>query len=318
LKCDLTSINRQALTYLNSLIYENKKGLNDNGELWNDILYIKEKKLLLEEGRVSLGDIVTWIKKFENLIENEDETKFIEVFKSIYTIRLLEIFNTKPDMLLSKTGFDFSGKYFNVVLNKHRERLSRIISVDEEYALGELKYCFKSMNRYLVSVLLHPIFDANTPYARLIRSENENYVKLEDISKFNKFEVNYFNIIGYCLYNQMLNTRFDEERTIEEEFEKKVNDTPEDTLNYRLLFIINLDLWMKTLEILDVKYKNSSKVKKDFLIESIDIINRLFETYSYRYRFNKYGTLIGASELDVISQLHEVFEKIYYLHKNKY
>ncbi|MDS0524656.1 DUF815 domain-containing protein [Clostridium sp. SHJSY1] len=311
-------INKQALTYINSLIYENKNDLSDDGELWDDISYVKEKKLLLEEGRINLGDIVTWIKRFENLIDNDDERKFIEIFKVIYTIKLLEIFYTNPEILLNKTGFDFSGKYFNVALNKHREKLSRIISVDEEYALGELKYCFKSMNNYLLSVLLHPVYDSNLPYARLTRSENKSYVKLEDISNFNKFEVNYLNIVGYILYEKLVRTKFDEVMTIEEEFEKKENFFSKENINYRLLFVINIDLWIKTLEILDIRYKNSTKVKKDFLIEAIDMINRVFETYSYRYRFNKYGTLIGTSEINEICNLYEVFEKIYYLHKNKY
>jgi hypothetical protein len=317
LRCGLTNINRKSLIFINALIYEKEKDLRGNEELWNDILYIKEKKLLLEEERINLGDIVTWVKKFETLIENRDERKFIEVFKSIYTLRLLEMFYIKPTMLLNSTGFDFIGNYFNVVLNKHNKKFSRVISVDEEYSLGEFQCCFKYMNSYLLSVLLHPRLDSNITYRRLIRSENEDFVTSDDISKFNDFEFNYLNVIGYNLYKNQLKSKFDEEFIFKEEFDKREKEIIEISLDYQLLFVINIDSWLKTLEILDMKYKSSMKIKKDFLVDSMDIVNNIFSSYNYKFRFDNYKNLIGEESVEEICELYEIFDKVCYLNKNK-
>jgi hypothetical protein len=66
-----------------------------------------------------------------------------------------------------------------------------------------------------------------------------------------------------------------------------------------------------------MKYKSSMKIKKDFLVDSMDIVNNIFSSYNYKFRFDNYKNLIGEESVEEICELYEIFDKVCYLNKNK-
>ncbi|MBD7912133.1 MULTISPECIES: hypothetical protein [Clostridium] len=315
LKSEFNNLKRESLIYINELLYRKKNDLNIHKALWENILFIKQNKLLIEEGRINLGDIITWIKNYENLIESDKERKFIEIFKSIYTLRLLEMYYIYPEKLLNNTGFDFIGNYFSLQLNKKSKEISRMISVDESYSLEEFKDCFRYIDSYLLSVLLHPMIDSNIMYLRLVKSENKEFITTEDINKFNNYEFNYLNVIGYSLYKNQVANKLEEDSIIEEEFNNKIYSN-QVNLDFQLLFVINLDSWLKILKILDKKYSDFTKTKMEFIVHSISIINNIFKSCNHKFKFCNYKNLIGEEVIREICKLYELFEKVCYAHNN--
>lgn len=145
LECPIGSINRKIMLYLNSYLYsgrDNKHDINKEILIYLDELYKMERNVV--DRSVSLGDVVTWIKLYEDRAILDKEKIFIELLKTVYSIRLVRELYVESEELIYIIGRDVIGKYFEFANNIQANKIEIAIEDDvtlEKLNLDNLKFC---------------------------------------------------------------------------------------------------------------------------------------------------------------------------------
>ncbi|MBE6051569.1 MAG: hypothetical protein E7214_13215 [Clostridium sp.] len=315
LKTPSKNINKRILMALNELVYNKREDFDVDENLWKDVMYIKSKKLLIQEDKITLGDLVSWIKRYEQVIDSDKERRFLEIIKSIYTLNLLkEFFNNSPE-LMNRTGFDFIGEYFRVTNNRNKSMFSKGIDINQKRGLLILKESFLIINNFGLSIVLHPCYDIDNIYSKLIRTEKIEFLNIQNIGDFSNLEFNYLNILAYSLYKDQINEKFSKDNEEEDEFEDLFEE--EEEYNRYLIPILNMDLWLKILGLLNSKYDRYNSADEDFINSSINLLNDVFDKYNEKFDFNAnlYNKVINEEDADLLSKLDDIFTRGCYLYK---
>ncbi|GEM_PF-4071072 len=133
LYCKNSTLNKKLLLFLNNeLIIERNKNRVRLDESYNYIYELDKYKQVILSENISLGDIITWIKLYESFILVSGERDFIEIVKSIYSLRLLEIYYNNPNELLNITLVNFVGKYLEVVDNHNKNKFEMLFILPKD------------------------------------------------------------------------------------------------------------------------------------------------------------------------------------------
>lgn len=127
LQCPIQSINKKVLIYLNTNLYTYKESINYKILSYLDELYKMEKSVVEES--VTLGDVITWMKLYEDMAFLQEEKIFIELLKSMYSIRLIYEIYIGSEELVHIVGKDIVGQYFEFVGNKHAQKIEMSVRV---------------------------------------------------------------------------------------------------------------------------------------------------------------------------------------------
>ena len=262
LYCYFKDIKKRSLIYLNTKILKeigtSEFKLND---IKDDLKYIDDNKTLISNERITLGDIITWIKIYSTIQSSEKKRKFIEVFKSIYTLRLLheyhkELCHKDEVDIVEFVGRNLIGKYFFVTNNTNKYKtyvngnLRRNINIFEKSESSTTKNIEKYLElKNLVPVIFQPAFDKDKYYSRLIRREKKKYNTREELEEFSNFILYPFNII-----------------------ELKNKDQIE--------LVLNLDCYLRILNLLDGKIELIHQKEKETVINMINVFNDIYFNYS--------------------------------------
>lgn len=293
LYCYFKDIKKRSLIYLNTKILKeigtSEFKLND---IKDDLKYIDDNKTLISDERITLGDIITWIKIYSTIQSSEKKRKFIEVFKSIYTLRLLHAYHKGEVDIREFVGINLIGKYFFITnnINKYKTYIYGYFSKNT--------YIFKKLQPIItnnkdeelelesvVPVIFQPAFDKDKYYSRLIRRERKKYNTEKELRGFTNFILYPFNILElkYKNYNDEI-------------------DNGE--------FILNLDCFLSILDLVDKNIENIHNSRKD----DNNVINKLMDKFN-EINFNKKNICIKDS-LDNFDQ--EDFIQIQFISKEKF
>lgn len=115
--CNIKTVNRKILLMLNELLVTDQRAKEIYGI--SDIIEVLEaKKNQIIEENVGYGDVISWIKLYEQLLMTDEERAFIELIKFGYSLRLIEAcYNMDAKELLNITELDLCGLYFVVTAN---------------------------------------------------------------------------------------------------------------------------------------------------------------------------------------------------------
>jgi len=95
LLCLIQSINKKILLYLNTKLYNQNQSVDKEILNYLDELYKMQRNVIDES--ISLGDVISWMKLYEDIVILHDEKIFIELLKAVYSIRK-NIINGDRDM----------------------------------------------------------------------------------------------------------------------------------------------------------------------------------------------------------------------------
>ncbi|MZK50963.1 hypothetical protein [Clostridium beijerinckii] len=224
MNCPIEEMNKRVFLFINDYV-KTIVDLPEKEEDAKDRLIIKDieefskNKRFIRAHNVSLGNVVSWIKLYENLMESDEEGKIIELIKLIISIRYLEHYVAHGKYKLANiTGRDFVGRYFELIRNKHTGFDKKIKTEDNHYnrfysdtRKGKRQKNYLSFNKNLIEETLK--FDS-----RFLEKRNEVYVlnvaKLEkeltineevtkaELTKINPLLDFYFNILYPQLQDQ--------------------------------------------------------------------------------------------------------------------
>lgn len=262
LKCYYKDINRKILIYLNTKIRNEIEYTDfELKDIKYDLDYIEKNKTLIFSNRITVGDIITWIKLYDRVQFENKKSRFIETVKSIYTIRLLISYYEYIERNIGKymsaqedeefniqdiIGKDIIGKYFYVTANKNRDKY--IYKINVQKISEDEKIKINDMYPYIVTprfTLDNRREDFNY-YLRLTRREDNSYDTLKDSNRFSYCFLKAFGILQHC-----------------------VNMNIENLFN-----IINIDNFMNELDVFDKYFHNLSGSEEEIIVRAID---KLFE-----------------------------------------
>lgn len=313
LKNPAKNLNKVILMALNESVYNKRENFDVDEELWEDVLFIRSKKLLIQEDKITIGDVVSWIKRYEQVIDTDIERRFLEIIKSIYTLNLLKEFFGNSKELIDRTGFDFIGEYFRVTNNRNKGMFSKVIDINQKRGLLILKESFLFINNLGLSIVLHPYYNVEGIYSKLIRTEKLEFLNIQNIGDFTNLEFNYLNIIGYSLYKERINNNIINENNEEDEFG---SDFQEEEYNDFLIPILNIDCWIKILDLLNSKYDKYSNADEGFINSSINLLNEVFNKFNNKFKFNnKEDKFIKEEDVELLTKLDDIFTRGCYLYK---
>lgn len=182
MNCPIKEINKRVFLFINDYVKkilplpEKEEDAKDRAII-KDIEEFSKNKRFIRANNVSLGNVVSWIKLYENLMESDEEGKIIELIKLIVSIRYLEQYVVHGKYKLANiTGRDFIGRYFELVRNKHTGFDKKIKTGDNHYnrfysytKKGKRQKNYLSFNKNLIEETLK--FDL-----RFFEKRNEVYV----------------------------------------------------------------------------------------------------------------------------------------------
>lgn len=121
LKCPIQSINKKILLYLNSKLCLLEEIFDKKILIYLNELYKMERRVV--EKSVTLGDVITWMKLYEDTALLSEEKIFMELLKAIYSIRLISEIYAGTEEIIHILGKDIVGKYFEFIDNKHDQKI---------------------------------------------------------------------------------------------------------------------------------------------------------------------------------------------------
>ena len=304
LKCYYKDINRKILIYLNTKI--RNEIIYTDFELKDikfDLDYIEKNKTLIFSNRITLGDIITWIKLYDRVQFENKKSRFIEIVKSIYTIRLLIAYyenkeDTEKFTVKDISGKNFIGKYFDITDNNNKNKF--IYKIKAQNILKDEKM---KINRIYPYVII-PSFKSEENndnfyyYTRLIRREDKTYDTYKDLNRFDFCFLNTFGLVAYCVYKNIDNfidiINIDYFMYNLDSFDRdihKLNVSEEETIveSYEILFKEKI-----IFEKLKHDNLNEIKIMKDFINENLkkikfeineELIRDIKEKIELRIRF---------------------------------
>lgn len=316
--CYFKSINKKILNYINNIVFEktkrkdnddlakNKNDIVKDISILNSIKELKENEIYISEDNVPLGYIVSWVKLYKKYINSDEEKKFIELLKGIYTIRLLHGYYYQSENLLSVTGRDFTGKYLEVNENKNYSKFEHTYKSTKK-SITDLQFVYPKCSELDPNIYKNIETIDTTKEIYKFKSttivENNNISVLTDNGKKQFEEINnqltaYYNIleIPYTEQNRRIENRlYRRETTYSNDWKFKAN-----ILNYKF----------KPLNIIGESfYKNLNNVQEKY--EIVNEINN--NTGMDKNLFNEYSKLIDsriifALNIDYFMKLLDIFE----------
>ncbi|MBU3071936.1 hypothetical protein [Clostridium estertheticum] len=360
LYCYFKSINKKILIHLNNIVYE-KSNAENNVELEKEIPIfkyikeIKENEVLISEDNVSMGYIICCIKIYEKYMSSEEEKRFIEILKGVYTIRLLHGYYYQPENLLSVTGKDFIGRYLECTGNKHYDKFEYVYRSTKK-SITDLRFTkpeYKELDPNIyknISLIDEKIGIYKFESTVIVKKEDKSKLdekgkkQFEEINSqltayYNMLEIRYteekkrsdsrlyrrelvysnswnekaavnyykfkpLNIIGEKLYKH-----HDKKQNKYEIINEIENSTGVDNnlfevykkeIDCRILYILNIDYFMKLLKYFDFRLHNKRFSKNvrpiEILIYSISSINEVFSKMNTSYEFDEHQCIIDELE----------------------
>lgn len=137
LQCPIQNINKKILLYLNTKLNKIYQSVDKDILNYLDELYKMQRNVIDES--VSLGDVVSWMKLYEDIVILHEEKIFIELLKAVYSIRLITELYVGSEELIHIIGKDVVGKYFKFARNKHANKLEVDVEI-QGFNLNSLKY----------------------------------------------------------------------------------------------------------------------------------------------------------------------------------
>ncbi|BCZ47316.1 hypothetical protein psyc5s11_33830 [Clostridium gelidum] len=128
LQCPIQSINKKILLYLNTKLYLLKEIADTEIAKCLEELYKMERRVVEES--VTLGDVITWMKLYEDMGLSPEEKVFIEMLKTVYSIRLINEIYIGSEEIVHIIGKDVVGKYFEFTSNKHDQKIEIEVKVE--------------------------------------------------------------------------------------------------------------------------------------------------------------------------------------------
>lgn len=250
LKCYYKDINRKILIYLNTKI--RNEIIDTDFELKDikfDLDYIEKNKTLIFSNRITLGDIITWIKLYDRIQFENKKSRFIEIVKSIYTIRLLIVYYENKEgaekfTVKDISGKNFIGKYFDVTDNNNKNKF--IYKIKAQNIPKDEKMKIDIIYPYIII----PSFKSQENnenfyyYTRLIRREDKTYDTYKDLNRFDFCFLNTLGLVAYCVYKNIDN----------------------------FIDIINIDYFMYNLDSFDRDIHKLNVSEEETIVESYKII----------------------------------------------
>lgn len=221
LKCYYKDMNRKILIYLNTKIRDEIEDTFELKDIKDDLDYIDKNKTLIFGNRITLGDVITWIKLYDRVQFNNNKSRFIETCKSIYTIRLLYIYYDKykeymkdneiiksinidndeeinqekdinnEDIIRDIIGKDIIGKFFYITDNKNSDKINKVVSIKGQHKYltdrleDELKIKEKQ-NQTLQDRRIYTIGN-DIEQSNIYDNKNNSYLGFKNMNK-NKME----------------------------------------------------------------------------------------------------------------------------------
>lgn len=324
LYCYFDEIKKRSLLFLNKKILEIIDGGEFNlNKIEEDLEYVDKNKTLINSDRITLGDIVTWIKIYETIESSNKDRKFIEIFKSVYTLRLLHGCVRDKNDLENNIGVNFIGEYFKVTNNKRKKEFSL-----EGYLPGKSDFSERFKN---ISVV-----EKNKNIKRI-----DKKAKIKTIAIYNKkTKIITSKIRGEKIKFKKINKEITMEDLLERiplimqpsfdsEYDRltrreksnyrelnnfhrfeKFNIYPINIIGYNIIkegenkieFVINIDCFLSILNLLDKQLQNTRDSKGDSIIKIIK-------------KFNMVSINLNKMELcyDEIDKGPEGYEKIEFI-----
>ncbi|MBW9151450.1 hypothetical protein [Clostridium estertheticum] len=294
LQCPIESINKKILLYLNTNLYLLKASVDNGISKYLIELHRMERRVVDES--VTLGDVVTWMKLYEDMAFSSEEKIFIELLKAVYSIRLINEIYVGSEELVYIIGKDIVGKYFEFTGNKHDQKIELNVKIEGgEIYRNTLNKKSTSMQHKIVPVEWVKFSRINKSYYSLLEPQYRNedrYIlpKLyRDMSNTVKEIINSnstlfyfkpFNILGVNdeVYEDIYNKT---NPSIDKEILSASNREPTNylSINNYILFL-NMDFYMLALKHID-KVLDKSRLENSYnpkiIIDTIyDVSNRVF------------------------------------------
>lgn len=303
LECEFNKLNGKALFYLNECINEYSKGSKEIEDtiIKERVEWINKNKLIINEERIEYGDIVTWVKMVKMIKANLLKDDSIEMFKCIYSLRLLETFYKNPITLFKETRFNFVGDYFSLTHNKNSGCLSR----DVKFSTKEMKKFTNYDFRFAIFEIIFyrsenlDKYKNLDRYNRLIRREKKEYLIEDEFTNFTNFELSSLNMVSYCMYKNILDVYIEKYKEkidgnlqgqikyLKNELDDSVESEDENkkiNLDEQYSLIINIDFWMKILNELDsIVQSYNGKSPLESMGKNLENINELFNKFCSLY-----------------------------------
>lgn len=197
INCPIEEMNKRVFLFINDYVRTFLTEKEDNARdayIIGDIDEFSKNKRFIRANNVSLGNVVSWIKLYENLIESDEEAKIIELIKLIVSIRYLEQYVACGKCELANiTGRDFVGRYFELVRNKHTGSNNRKIPYNRFYSHTERN----KVRRYYLSFseeIIKERLKIDKQFFKEEKEENDKYIligtKLEkELEKNNELAI---------------------------------------------------------------------------------------------------------------------------------
>lgn len=295
LECRFEKLNGAALFYLNRCIEKDKKEDNELIDVIEErVSWLKKNKLKINENRIEYGDIITWVKMLQLNEANVTSDNSVEIFKCIYSMRLLEKFYTDSVTLFEETGFNFVGDYFQLTSNKRISCILREVELKNSniFKGHDNEYEF----RFAIFNILFNKDEKFYRYNRLLRREKKEYLIDEEYNNFNNVELGSLNMVSYCMYKELLRrytNRYKEEldedlsgqiKYLKNELDDRNKLSKEESLECQYSLIINIDFWMKILNVLDsIVQLTNGQNPLSVMVKNLTNINDAFKKLCDEY-----------------------------------
>ncbi|MCR6514458.1 KAP family NTPase [Clostridium sp. LY3-2] len=309
LECNFKKLNRKSLNFLNRCITDSP---SINGFIMERRKWIQYNQVNINEERIEYGDIVTWVTMAQL---NEDNSQ--EIFKCIYTLRLLEKIKNNPIDLFKQTGFNFTGEFFQVKENKRTIGIMNEFKLNGSFKENFNKYDFRFGVFDIIFNVKNNKFDRMDRYNKLLRREEKEYLTDDEYTNFSNFELNSLNMVSYCMYKDILKKYTDR-------YQKYLNSSKSSQLKYlknelediddnddfgnidmQYSYIINIDFWMQILKVLDTKLQSyNGQEPFENMVRNLDDVNEIFKILSSLYNIK-----LDDSSIDKLIIQNEEKEK---------
>lgn len=310
----ICSINKNTILFLNNYFMENMKTTElitkENQE-------VSSPKYLILERSVKFGDVISWLKQIENKNLFIREKDFVELFKLIYSLRLVKDLYSDETEIISLLGNDIVGKYFEIA----DTRYWKDINSREIKNIGFLteKENIREDDVNIFYQMLEPNYILQNTSAVLSRFYVQHVYKSDEkINKFESFKFKPLNILGIggkTIFNED-KQKNDIDTIYSRENRYKVNNIDPD----EYLLICNMDFFMKILNEID-------SISKNKRIDNISEIKRIEIAYETANKaFNELCNVCKLKNMDNIYKKYcnklniadENVKKIYNIFQLKY
>lgn len=260
LQCPIKSINKKILLYLNTKLYKPNKSVDNEILTYLNELYKMQRRVIDES--VSLGDVISWMKLYEDIEILQEEKIFIELLKAVYSIRLITELYVGSEELVHIIGKDTVGKYFKFARNKQANKIEVDIEI-KGFNLNSLSYHIS--NKSELPEYIKGYIDIESIEEK---DEIKFYRYRNKIISINEIKAwpEYDEIIGKInSLNSLIEPQYiDQNSYILPEFYRSLSNTMEEKLEFKRLYFRPLNI----LGVIDDVYgKLNSLIDKELITE---------------------------------------------------